>query len=97
MSARTRELAERRAILRLRSAMQRRAIAREFGAAEARLQSVDRVLAVGSSVLRHPAVIAAGLLAFVLLGRARAFRLLGHAALLTSGVRSLLRSTRARL
>ena len=46
---------------------------------------VNRKLA--RNVLRHPAVIGAGLLAFVLIGRTRAVRLLGQAVLLAGGMR----------
>jgi hypothetical protein len=94
MSARTRELAERRAILRLRSAMQRRAIAQEFGMVEARLRFADRVLVLGRGALRHPVVIGVGFLALVLLGPRPSRRLLGHALLLASGVRGLFRAVR---
>lgn len=92
MSDRTLELAERRAALLIRAAVQRREIAREVDAVEARLQSVDHWVTVGRGVLRHPAVIGAGLLALVLLGRTRALRLLGQAVLIAGGVRGLLRS-----
>ncbi|HUL81715.1 MAG TPA: hypothetical protein VL131_06210 [Gammaproteobacteria bacterium] len=92
MSGRMLELEERRAMLLVRAAVQRREIAREVDAVEQRLRSVDHWLAVGRDVLRHPAVIGAGLLALVLLGRTRALRLLGQAVLIASGVRGLLRS-----
>jgi hypothetical protein len=94
MSERMLELAQRHAALRVRTAVQRRAIAREVDAVEARLQSVDRWVTVGRDVLRHPAVIATGLLALVLLGRTRALRLVGQAVLIAGGVRGLLRSAR---
>ena len=92
MSHRTRELAERHAALLLRAAAQRRAIARELGAIEERVQTVDQFLIASRDVLRHPAVIGVGLLALLLLGRTRALRLLAHAVLLAGGVRGLLRS-----
>jgi hypothetical protein len=94
MSERMRELAERRAALQLRAALQRREIAREVAAVEARLLAADRVIALTRGVLRHPAVIGSAVLVFVLVGRARAVRLLGQAALLAGGVRGLLRSAR---
>lgn len=94
MSERTRELAERRAKLQLRSAAQRREIAREARAVEGRLKSADRLLVIGRAVLGHPAVIAVGLVALLLLGRTRALRLAGQAVLLVSGMRGLLRSAR---
>jgi len=94
MSDRTTELADRRAMLLLRSAVQRREMAREFGAVEARLQSVDHFLAVGRGVLRNPAVIAGGLIVLVLLGRTRVLRMLGQAFLFTRGLGGLLHSLR---
>jgi hypothetical protein len=97
MSDRTVELAERRAALLVRAAVQRRVVAREVEAVEARLQNVDRFLAVGRRFLSHPAVIASGIVVVALLGRARAFRLIGQGLLLTRGIRSLLRSARGRI
>jgi hypothetical protein len=94
MSARTRELAERRVILRLRAAAQRRAIAQEFGRVEARLRFADRVLVLGRGVLWGPAVIGLGVLAAVLLGPRRSLRLLGRAVLLAGGLRGLFRAAR---
>jgi len=92
MSDRMLELAERRAALLVRAAVQRREIAREVDAVESRLRSVDRWVAVGRGVIHHPAVIAAGLVALVVLGRTRALRLIGQVVLLAGGVRGLLRS-----
>ena len=94
MSHRTTELADRRAKLLLRTAVQRREVAREFGAVEARLRSVDHFLAVGRRVVGHPAVIAGGLLLLVLLGRTRVLRMLGQTFLITRGLGGLLRSAR---
>jgi hypothetical protein len=92
MSDRMTELADRRATLLLRTAVQRRELAREVGAVETRLRSVDHFLAMGRGVLRNPAVIAGGLLVIVLLGRTRLLRLLGQAFLFARGTRGLLRS-----
>jgi hypothetical protein len=94
MSDRARELATRHAALQLRVAMQRREIASEVGAVESRLQSLDRFLVLGRSVLHNPAVVGLGLLAVVLIGRTRAVRLVGQAVLIASGMRGLLRTTR---
>jgi hypothetical protein len=94
MSDRMTELADRRATLLLRTAVQRRELAREVAAVETRLQSVDHFLAMGRGVLRNPAVIVGGLLVIVLLGRTRLLRLLGQAFLLTRGLRGLLGSAR---
>ena len=97
MSQRTAELAERRAKLLLRSAVQRRELTREFGAVEARLGSVDHFLAMSRGVLGNPAVIAGGLLVLVLLGRTRLLRFAGQAFLFIRGMRGLLRSARRTL
>ena len=58
MSERKAELAERRAALMLRAAVQRREVARQFEAIEARLHLTDHYLAVGRRIVLHPAVIA---------------------------------------
>jgi YqjK-like protein len=94
MSHRMAELAQRRATLLLRMAVQRREIAHEVGAVEARLQSVDHFLALSRGVLGNPAVIAGGLLVLVLLGRTRVLRMAGQAFLFIRGVRGLARSAR---
>jgi hypothetical protein len=96
MSRRT-ELEERRAELLLRTAVQRREIAREVQALEARLHLADHYLAVGRRIVLHPLVIASTVVVIALIGRGRAFQLLGRAALLTRGVRGLLQSTRGRI
>jgi len=94
MSERARELAGRNAMLRLRCAVQRRAVAQEVWAIESRLQSVDRVVALARSAVLHPAVIAAGAVALVLIGRARgagALRLISQGWLLVAAARRVLR------
>jgi len=97
MSDRRVELAERRAALMLRSAVQRREVAREFEAAEARLQLVDHYLAVGRRIVLHPVVIASAVVVIAVIGRGRAFQLLGRTLLFTRGIRGLLRSARGRI
>lgn len=97
MSDRATELAEQRAALLLRAAVQRREVAREVDAVEARLHTVDHYLAVGRRVLLHPIVIASAVVVIALIGRGRAFRLLGRAMLLTRGIRGLLRTARGRI
>ena len=97
MSERRAELAERRAALLLRAAVQRREVAREFEALEARLHLTDHYLAVGRRIVMHPLVIASTVVVIALLGRGRAFRLLGRTVLLTRGIRGLLQSARGRL
>jgi hypothetical protein len=97
MSDRRVELSERRAALMLRSAVQRREVAREFEALEARLRLTDHYLAIGRRIVLHPVVIASTVLVIALLGRGRAFRLLGRTVLLTRGIRGLLQSVRGRI
>jgi hypothetical protein len=48
-------------------------------------------------VLLHPVVIASAVLVIAVLGRGRAFRLLGRTVLLTRGIRGLLHSVRGRI
>jgi hypothetical protein len=97
MSDRRAELSERRAALMLRAAVQRREVAREFEALEARLHLTDHYLAIGRRIVLHPVVIASTVLVIALLGRGRAFRLLGRTVLLTRGIRGLLQSARGRI
>jgi hypothetical protein len=97
MSDRRVELSERRAALMLRSAVQRRQVAREFEALEARLHLTDHYLAIARRIVLHPVVIASTVVVIALLGRGRAFRLLGRTVLLTRGIRGLFQSARGRL
>jgi hypothetical protein len=97
MSERRVELSERRAALLLRASVQRREVAREFEALEARLHLTDHYLAVARRVVLHPLVIASTVVVIALLGRGRAFRLLGRTVLLTRGIRGLLQSVRGRI
>jgi hypothetical protein len=91
MSDRAQELAERRAALRLRCAVQRRAIANEVHGVEARLDTVDRVARITRNVASHPAVIAGGVIFAVVLARTRGFRVLTQGLMLVSGIRRLAR------
>ncbi|HZF28042.1 MAG TPA: hypothetical protein VE907_02900 [Gammaproteobacteria bacterium] len=91
MSDRARELAERRATLRLRCAVQRRAIASEVQFVEGRLATVDRVAGAARAVASHPAVVVIGVIAAIVLARTRGVRVIGHALVLLAGVRRLSR------
>jgi hypothetical protein len=97
VSDRSSELAERRAALLLRAAVQRREVAREVAGVEARLRLADHYLAVGRRILLHPVVIGSAVLLIAVIGRGRAFRLLGRTVLLTRGIRGLLQSVRGRI
>jgi len=97
VSDRRLELSERRAALMLRAAVQRREVAREVAGLEARLQLTDHYLAIARRVLLHPLVIGSAVVVIAVLGRGRAFRLLGRTLLLTRGLRGLLQSVRGRI
>lgn len=91
MSDRARELAERRATLRLRCAVQRRAIASEVRFVEERLATVDRVAGAARAVASHPAVVVVGVIVAIVLARTRGVRVIGNALVLLAGVRRLFR------
>ena len=81
-------------MLRLRAAVQRRAVADEVRGVETRLQSVDRVATLVRGTLLHPAALTAGVLALVIIGRARGagtLRLISRGLLLAAAARRLLR------
>jgi hypothetical protein len=91
MSDRARDLAERRARLLLRCAVQRRAVAAEVRYVERRLATVDRVVGAARTVASHPAVVVVGVAASILLARTRGVRMIGHVLMLLTGVRRLFR------
>jgi hypothetical protein len=90
MSARVRELTEKQEVLQRRCAAQRASVAREVAGIEARFAGLDRAAGFAQSALLHPAVIGAGMLALLMLGRARGVRLLGRALLLSMAARRLI-------
>jgi hypothetical protein len=92
MSERGKELAQKLAELRERSAAQRDIIAREVSSIEARFSSVDRVVAVARRSVLRPSVLALGAVVLVLFGRARALRLLARAWFVASTARRVLRA-----
>jgi hypothetical protein len=94
MSDRMRELAERQAELQLRCEMQRALVASEVAALEQRFEAVDRASRLARRVLLHPAVIIAGIVALLTIGRVGGFRLLGRAVLLGAAARRLLLTVR---
>jgi hypothetical protein len=77
--------------------VQRREVARQFGALEARLRLTDHYLGVGRRILLHPLVLGSAVVVIALVGRGRAFRMLGRTVLLTRGIRGLLQSARGRI
>jgi hypothetical protein len=91
VSAGTRELAERRAQLQLRCAMQRRHLASEVESIEQRLRSVDRIVVVARRVLTQPLVIVAVVAGLFILRPARAIRVIGRVLLASTAFRRLWR------
>ncbi|HEX6998819.1 MAG TPA: hypothetical protein VF322_11795 [Gammaproteobacteria bacterium] len=89
MSARQRQLADRRRALELRCAAQRRALAGELRGIEARLELCDRGIALARAALRHPAGIAAAAVALWALGRAGGVRVVVRGLLLAAAARRL--------
>jgi hypothetical protein len=90
MSARVRQLAERERNLQARCAAQRASIAREVAAIEVRFAGIDRVAGLARSTLLHPAVIAGGIAALLMIGRARGMRFIGRLYLLATAGRRLM-------
>jgi hypothetical protein len=94
MSERSRQLAERHAVLRLRCAAERRAVGGEVANIAERFAPVDRAAALARGALLHPAVVIGGVIALLAFGRARGLRLVGRAFLLATAARRLMRVTR---
>jgi hypothetical protein len=88
--SRMRELAERQALLQLRCSEQRRAMGREVGAIEQRLQTVDRVALAAKRAVRNPIVIALGVAAIVAIGPKRILGYAGRSAVVASVARRAL-------
>lgn len=94
MSERVRELTERQRRLEARCAAQRRAIADEVRAVEERFGAFDRVAGLARSQLLRPAVVVAGVLALLMIGRVRGVRFIGRALLLGAAARRLLQAAK---
>ena len=95
MSARTRELVERRKLLQLRCAMQRQHFASEVEGIERSLQTVDRVAGVARRVLGEPLVIAGIVTGAVVIGPSRRLRTISRGLLLAAALQRLWRLWRA--
>jgi hypothetical protein len=89
MSNRERELAERYTDLRLRCALQRRAIAAEVQHVQTRFGAIDRVAILTRSTLFQPRVLLAGIIALLVFGRMRGLNTVGRAVLLMAAARRL--------
>jgi hypothetical protein len=89
MSDRARELALRHEDLRLRCALQRRAIAAEVQNVQTRFGAIDRFAIMTRGTLLQPRVIAAGIIALLAFGRVRGLNTVGRIVLLMAGARRL--------
>lgn len=94
MSARSRELAERRASLELRSAAQRAQLAELVNNVDTRLTAVDRGIDSARHFIRQPAVIIGSLVLAAVVGPKRIVRYAGQGLLAVAAVRRLLRLVR---
>jgi hypothetical protein len=94
MGERQRELAARHAELRLRCALQRRAVDTEVQNIMAPFSVIDRVAKLTRTTLLHPAVLVAGVVAFLALGRGRGLHFVGRAVLLAAAARRLIQAAR---
>jgi hypothetical protein len=91
MSQRTIDLGRREMELRLRCAAQRAELGREVDRIESRLHTVDQVVMGARGFLLRPVVIAGTAILLVLVGRGRAFRVLGRGLLIVATARRLAR------
>jgi hypothetical protein len=92
MSARSRELARRLTVLRLRCDAHRGLLGRELESVEARFASADRVAGVARDWLRSPAAVVLGAVALMAFGRGDGLRVLGRAWIVVSALRRLLQA-----
>ena len=95
MSARTRELDERRKQLQLRCALQRQNFADEVRGIERSLQTVDSVAGVARRLLGEPVVIVGLVAGAVVIGPSRLLRTISRGLLLAAALQRLWRLWRA--
>jgi hypothetical protein len=89
MSDRARELAVRYEDLRLRCALQRRAVAAEVENVQTRFGAIDRFAIMARGTLLQPRVIVAVIIALLAFGRVRGLHTVGRAVLLMAAARRL--------
>jgi hypothetical protein len=89
MSEREQELAERYDELRLRCALQRRAIGTEVQNVQTRFGSIDRFAILTRGTLLQPRVLVAGIIALLAFGRLRGLNTVGRIFLLMAAARRL--------
>ena len=94
MSARTRELAERRAQIQLRCASQRQMLADEVRGIEDRLQSVDRAVVTVRRVITEPLVILSVVLGLLVIGPSRVMHTVSRTVLIGAALKRLWRLVR---
>jgi len=89
MSERTHELAVRHSDLRLRCALQRRAVGTEVQNIVTRFGAIDRFAIMTRGTLLQPRVIVAGIIALLAFGRVRSLNTVGRVVLLMAAARRL--------
>jgi YqjK-like protein len=94
MSDRIRQLKERRELLELKSAMQRRQLGLAVESIDARIRPVEQVFGRARTLVQRPAVIAGGAVLALLIGPRRLLRIAGHGVLAVAAARRLLRFVR---
>lgn len=92
MSRSLSELAQRRAALLRRCAVQRLQLRYELAPIHARLAAIDRGLRLVQNLVTQPAVLVIGATVVLMLGRSRVLRLLGGALAVLATVRRLRRT-----
>ena len=94
MSDRARELAVRHSNLRLRCALQRRAVDAEVQNIMTRFGAIDRFAILTRGTLLQPRVIVAGIIALLAFGRVRGLNTVGRIVLLMAAARRLWRTVK---
>jgi hypothetical protein len=89
MSERVHELAVRYSDLRLRCALQRRAVGTEVQNIVTRFGAIDRFAIMTRGTLLQPRVIVAGIIALLAFGRVRGLNTVGRVVLLMAAARRL--------
>lgn len=95
MSERTRELEARYSELRLRCALQRRAVGAEVQGVVTRFGAFDRFAVMARSRLLDPRLLLAGIVALLAFGRMRGLHTVGRIALLAAAGRRLWQAAKA--
>lgn len=94
MNDHSRNLAERRAKLQLRSTLQRQQLGRLVASIDSRLHAVDQGFVSARNFLQRPAVLVGAAALGLMIGPRRVMRLAAQGALLLTAARRLLRLVR---